>query len=77
PGDELGGDPTNWWTPNEAAVVAMLRDVGFREVRVVTSRPPAISAVREVRRLWRAYRADDPAPVTTAQGDRIVVHARR
>lgn len=77
PGDELGGDPTNWWTPNEAAVVAMLRDVGFREVRVVTSRPPAISAVREVRRLWRAHRADDPAPVTTAQGDRIVVHARR
>jgi len=77
PEDELGGDPTNWWTPNQAAVVAMLKDVGFRDVRVAASRRPAVSAARGVRRLARAIGGRDRAPVTTAQADRIVVHARR
>jgi tRNA (mo5U34)-methyltransferase len=31
----LAGDPTNWWAPNHAAVLAMLRSAGFR----VTARP--------------------------------------
>jgi tRNA (mo5U34)-methyltransferase len=35
PGDEANGDPTNWWGPNPAAVVAMLRTVGFRHVTVI------------------------------------------
>jgi tRNA (mo5U34)-methyltransferase len=35
PGAELANDPTNWWGPNPAAVEAMLRTVGFREVRRV------------------------------------------
>ncbi len=35
-GDELNQDPTNWSGPNPAAVVAMLRVVGFRDVRVVS-----------------------------------------
>ena len=77
PGDELGGDPTNWWGPNEAGVRAMVRDVGFREIRVVSSRRSAVSAVRAARRLLRAARSGDRAPVTTALADRIVVHARR
>jgi len=77
PGDELGGDATNWWGPNEPAVVAMLRDVGFRDVRVVASRPPLVSGARTARRFLRAVRADDPAPAATATADRLVVHARR
>jgi tRNA (mo5U34)-methyltransferase len=76
PGDELGGDRTNWWGPNQPAVVAMLHDVGFRDVRVVASRPAALSAARGARRLARAIRAGDPAPVATASADRLVVHAR-
>jgi tRNA (mo5U34)-methyltransferase len=32
---ECNNDPTNWCGPNPAAVMAMLRSVGFREVRVV------------------------------------------
>jgi tRNA (mo5U34)-methyltransferase len=32
PGRELGGDPTNWWAPNRAAVEALLRTVGFPKV---------------------------------------------
>jgi tRNA (mo5U34)-methyltransferase len=34
--DELNRDPTNWSGPNPAAVLAMLRVVGFREVRIVS-----------------------------------------
>jgi len=35
PGAEAVGDPTNWCGPNPAAVVAMLKVVGFRKVLVV------------------------------------------
>ena len=35
PEAEAAGDPTNWCGPNPAAVVAMLKVVGFRRVRVV------------------------------------------
>ena len=41
PDRELNGDPTNWWGPNHAAVVGMLRSVGFDRVDVIT---PARSA---------------------------------
>jgi tRNA (mo5U34)-methyltransferase len=33
PGKTLGNDPTNWWTPNRPCVEAMLRDIGFRQIR--------------------------------------------
>lgn len=32
PGDTLNGDPSNYWGPNPAAVVAMLHEVGFSRV---------------------------------------------
>ena len=35
-GSELHNDPTNWCGPNPAAVVAMLRTVGFGDVEVVS-----------------------------------------
>jgi tRNA (mo5U34)-methyltransferase len=35
-GAELNNDPTNWTGPNPAAVVAMLRVAGFRDVSVVS-----------------------------------------
>ena len=35
PGAELNRDDTNWFGPNPAAVIAMLRDVGFRRVETV------------------------------------------
>ena len=37
PGAELHGDPTNWWSPNKACMLAMLRDVGLGHI--VFSRP--------------------------------------
>jgi tRNA (mo5U34)-methyltransferase len=36
PGTELANDPTNWWGPNQKAVIAMLKDVGFSKVEVVS-----------------------------------------
>lgn len=33
PGTELDGDPTNWWAPNRACLDAMLRDLGFSNIR--------------------------------------------
>jgi hypothetical protein len=36
PDRELNSDSTNWSGPNPAAAVAMLRVVGFREVRIVS-----------------------------------------
>ena len=32
PGDELNGDPTNWWTPNVPALASMLGVSGFGDV---------------------------------------------
>lgn len=32
PNSELNGDPTNWWGPNPASVISMLRTVGFQQV---------------------------------------------
>ncbi|HZR83354.1 MAG TPA: DUF1698 domain-containing protein [Candidatus Binatia bacterium] len=31
-GDELNGDPSNWWVPDTACVAGMLRAAGFRHV---------------------------------------------
>ena len=32
PTDELAGDATNWWGPNEACVLALLKDLGFSHI---------------------------------------------
>lgn len=32
PGSELANDPTNWWGPNPAAVIGMLKAVGYSRV---------------------------------------------
>jgi len=37
--DDYKGDPTNWWVPNERAVVGLCRAAGFHEVRVLTPAP--------------------------------------
>ena len=34
-GASLAGDPSNWWAPNVAALVAICRSAGFSQIRVV------------------------------------------
>jgi len=70
PGMELNNDPTNWWGPNPAALIAMLRAVGFNRVELVDPpRPPwsrALRALGHGGKAWREYRRD-----------RVVLHARK
>lgn len=40
PGNELGGDPTNWCGPNPAALEAMLETVGFRKIEILSKSFP-------------------------------------
>lgn len=44
PADELDGDPTNWWSPNRAAMEALLKTVGF--ARVVFTPHPVVGGSR-------------------------------
>lgn len=37
--DELGSDPTNWWSPNRVALEALCRAAGFTSVDVVQGPP--------------------------------------
>jgi len=70
PAKELNSDPTNWWGPNPAALVAMLRVVGFDQVEIVD--PPrswpsrALKALGQGGNAWRDFRRD-----------RVVIHARK
>jgi tRNA (mo5U34)-methyltransferase len=40
PGNELGGDPTNWFAPNPAALTAMLELVGFQKIEILSKSFP-------------------------------------
>jgi tRNA (mo5U34)-methyltransferase len=74
PGRELNHDPTNWWAPNEPALHAMLRDVGFPYVRTVGSTPSA--PYRAARAMWHQLQGKNKLSLAYRQ-DRTVVHASR
>jgi tRNA (mo5U34)-methyltransferase len=72
PGDELSGDPTNWFAPNEAALLGLLHTTGFREAEIVW-RPTF------PRRLARAIKlaASSRVPLLRTIGEgRLYAHAR-
>lgn len=70
PGSEASKDPTNWWGPNAAAVKAMMKCVGFRNV-VLSHRYPLIF------RLARAVKYWQNSPADTLQQSRAVFQAWR
>ncbi|MDH3319545.1 MAG: DUF1698 domain-containing protein [Betaproteobacteria bacterium] len=74
PGNELAGDESNWFGPNPAAVVGMLKAAGFTRTKIVSSRYRPL-----LHRIGRAIlRRDMYKPFWPAiQNDRIVVHAWR
>jgi tRNA (mo5U34)-methyltransferase len=67
-GDELNGDPTNWWAPNIPGLCDMLRAVGFRRFEVVAKPGPwwarYLRALGRGKSSWR-----------DAQRGRVTVHA--
>jgi tRNA (mo5U34)-methyltransferase len=78
PSHELDGDPTNWWGPNPAAVVGMLRAVGFREVRIVTPSSRGYVAARALRRTpayLRSLRGERSGATRHPAQGRAVFHA--
>ncbi len=47
---ELQGDETNWWAPNEKALVGMCRAAGFKQVQVIVAPPIRHSKREQLRR---------------------------
>ncbi|HEY4378068.1 MAG TPA: hypothetical protein VGM93_12960, partial [Acidimicrobiales bacterium] len=39
PEDQMSDDPTNWWAPNDAALVGLARSAGFSKIEVVQGAP--------------------------------------
>jgi tRNA (mo5U34)-methyltransferase len=74
PDGELHGDSTNLWGPNSAAVVAMLKSVGFRRVQVVTRIHSPLFMLGAAGYLWMRGRAPF---FDTLQQNRMVFHAWR
>jgi tRNA (mo5U34)-methyltransferase len=71
PGAELNDDASNWWGPNESALLALLADVGFTERSVRYREPLTKRALRAVSRARRA-----PLLSSLQQG-RVVVHGHK
>jgi tRNA (mo5U34)-methyltransferase len=77
PSSELGGDSSNWWGFNTAAVVQMVRAVGFSEVEVVSRPGPLRRVARLGARAGRALRYDPRRLSVALQQGRVIVHGRR
>jgi tRNA (mo5U34)-methyltransferase len=50
PGAELGGDSENWWGPNTACIVALLKSMGYTRIEITAGSDNA-------REVFHAYRA--------------------
>jgi len=72
PSNELGHDNTNWCGPNPAAVVGMLKAVGFRRVEIVSGLRPFY--FRLAKAAWLKWKRGDQF-CSMLRTDRIVVHA--
>ena len=71
-GSEANRDPTNWWGPNPAAVVGMLRAAGFERVEIV-DRPTLLR--HRLSAQVRAKTGTGPPVTTKLWQGAIVCHA--
>ena len=72
PGAELNGDPTNWFAPNESALLGLLAAAGFEGARVRYRTP----FLRRMARAIKHRRKHGAAVLHSLQRGRAVVHAR-
>lgn len=72
PGRELNDDPTNWWGPNPAAMIGMLRSVGFARAEMITPLPKPLR--RAARAAWHHLKGKNRF-TRALQQDRAVFHA--
>lgn len=71
--DSLNADASNWWVPNERALLALCRAAGFGKVERV-GRKPVEKAPRE-RSLLQRLRGAPPRPARDVVYYRATVHA--
>ena len=82
PGSSMYNDDTNWWGPNRAAVVGMLRELGFTRFEIV-NQPSPVDRVKHFARNAAGVvksRVDSSRPnltLSTITTDRLMVHAYR
>ncbi len=82
PGSYFEGDHSNWWGPNAAAMIGMLKEFDFREVEIISATGPMkrlYTTSRNVANVAhsRFSRARRSLPLSYAATDRLIVHARR
>ncbi len=76
PDAELAGDDSNWWGPNVAAVLAMLRTAGFERLDVVRRPGREGSLHKALRAVFNTFSKGYTLHDTQRWG-RVVVHARK
>lgn len=82
PGAYIDGDHSNWWGPNPAAVVAMIKEFGFTDVRAVAPPTPVQHLYLTARNLAviaqsRISSRRASLPLGYATTHRLIVQARR
>jgi tRNA (mo5U34)-methyltransferase len=82
PGSSFEGDHSNWWGPNAAATVGMLREFGFATVEIVNKPSPPKRLYKAARNLGNVMHSRLSAARTNLRlsyvaTDRLIVHARR
>jgi tRNA (mo5U34)-methyltransferase len=81
PGTYFGGDHSNWWGPNAAAAVEMIKEFGFTDIRIV-KRPNVFRHLYTTARnlgivAYSRLTSMGNLPLGYATTDRLVIHARR
>jgi tRNA (mo5U34)-methyltransferase len=82
PGSYIGGDHSNWWGPNAAALVGMVREFGFKDVRIIKRPSPLMHLYLTARNLGivaysRMSSSMGNQPLGYATTHRLVLQARR
>jgi len=82
PGSYIDGDHSNWWGPNAAALVGMVKEFGFKDVRIIKKPNPLKHLYLTARNLGvvaysRMSSSVTSQPVGYATTHRLVVQARR
>jgi tRNA (mo5U34)-methyltransferase len=82
PGAYMVGDDSNWWGPNEAALLSMLREFDFAAVQTIDKPTTARRLRTALRNLAnvahsRLTPGRTPLPLGYVATDRAIVHAHR
>jgi tRNA (mo5U34)-methyltransferase len=78
PFSELNGDSSNWWAPNEKALVGLCQAAGFREVEVLVGPPAGSQGGPAMPRLRSRIKAVvQPPPPPGVRHYRLIAQARK